>query len=124
MRPLAAVGAGVKVAVQTSGLTLLWTRPLRSPPLTATSESVKSVTGSLKVKVMVVLLFEDTLVLPALRATVGGTVSSTPGRTAKLTLLLASEPSALRLPAASLKVLLATMTAPLLTPAAGVKVAL
>ena len=57
-----------------------------------------------------------------LRAMVGGVVSAG-GVMVRLTLLLASPPSWLKLPAASLKALLPTLMLALVAPTPGVKVA-
>ena len=92
---------------------------LSVPPVTVTSARAKSVTASLSVKVMVAVSPAFKAVLSLVMAMTGGVVS-----TARVTVLLASEPSALKLPALSLKVLLATlMTLLAVEPGVGVKVA-
>ena len=94
-------------------------RPPTWPPETVTSEAVKVVDASLRVKVIVVVSPAIKLVLLALTETVGATVS-----TAIETKLFASEPSALALPATSMNTPLATLTMPLaVLLAVGVKVA-
>ena len=77
------------------------------PPETVTSAATKLVEASLSVKVRVVVSPVIRLVLLALNAIVGTTVS-----TAKVMVLFVSEPSALALPAASGKTPLATLTVP------------
>ena len=92
---------------------------LKVPPVAETSVEIKSVAVSLKVNARLA-------VSPAFRADcadvmamVGNTVS-----TVNVLVLLASDPSLLLLPAASLKVPLATLTTPLVVLlAVGVKVA-
>ena len=86
--------------------------------------SPKLVLGSLSVKVMVVVPLAVTLALEALTLTVGGVVSTGALPMLSETLLLASAPSWLKLPAASLNLPLATAIAAELAPVAGVKVAL
>ena len=78
------------------------------PPATVTSAAVNVVEASLKVKVRVVVSPAIRLVLLADKAIVGVTVS-----TAKVMVLLVSEPSALVFPAASVKTPLAMLTVPL-----------
>ena len=78
------------------------------PPETVISEAVKVVDASLRVKVIVVVSPAIKLVLLALTEIVGTTVS-----TAIETKLLASEPSAFKLPAASVKIPLDKLTTPL-----------
>ena len=79
----------------------------RAPPVTVKSAAVNVVEVSLSVKVRVVVSPVIRLVLLALNAIVGTTVS-----TAKVMVLFVSEPSALALPAASVKTPLATLTVP------------
>ena len=92
---------------------------LRVPPLTTMSARLKSTLDLLRVKVMMGVSPALSAVLLVLMAMVGSAVSEV-----KVTKLLASAPSVLRLPAASLKALEATCTVPLAdTPGVGVKVA-
>ena len=87
------------------------------PPVTVTSEATKLVEASLRVKVRVVVSPAIRLLLLALKAIVGTTVS-----TERVMALFASEPSALALPAASVNTPLATLTVPLMVLlAVGVK---
>ena len=86
--------------------------------------SPKLVLGSLSVKVMVVVPLAVTLALEALMLTVGGMVSGVAPAMLRAMLLLASAPSWLKLPAASVNLPLATAIAAELAPVAGVKVAL
>jgi len=65
---------GVKTAVYTSGLLVLWIRLAMLPPVTLTSAVVKSVLASLRVKVMVLVCPARSAVLSALMAMVGGTL--------------------------------------------------
>ena len=89
------------------------------PPETVTSEAVKVVDASLRVKVIVVVSPTIKLVLLALTETVGATVSTTIESK-----LFASEPSEFALPAASMNTPLATLTTPLAVLfAVGIKVA-
>ena len=78
------------------------------PPETSTSAAVKVVDASLKVNIKVVVSPAIKLLLLALKAIVGKTVS-----TANETKLLASDPSAFKLPAASVKIPLGKLTVPL-----------
>ena len=89
------------------------------PPVMVMSEAVKVVEASLKVNVNVAVSPSFKFVLMVLKAMVGTTVS-----TARASVLLASEPSVLALPAESVKTPLVTLTMPLaVLLAAGVKVA-
>ena len=91
------------------------------PPATTTSPLVKLVDDSLKVNVMVLVCDADRLVALVVIAMVGGVVSGNKVSTVMVTLLFASEPSTLTLPAASVKAILATLITPLtLLFAAGV----
>ena len=78
------------------------------PPDTVISRAVKVVEASLSVKVKVAESPDMRLVLLVLKEIVGTTVS-----TAKMTELLASEPSALAFPMALVKTPVATLTTPL-----------
>ena len=80
----------------------------RAPPVTVKSAAVNVVEASLSVKVTVVVSPAIRLVLLALNAIVGTTVS-----TAKVMVLFVSKPSALTLPAASEKTPFATLITPL-----------
>ena len=86
-----------------------------------TSDSVKSMLDWLSAKVMVAVWPVLRLSLSVLRVMVGGLTGGT--LTARLTALLASAPSWLKLPAASLKRLLETTTAAVCAPAVAAKVA-
>ena len=98
------------------------TKALKTPPRTVTSAKVRSLLGSLSVKVMVAVSPGRKAVLSLLRAMVGGVLSRV--SMLRVTWLLASAPSALKLPLASLNLAEATlMTASALLPALGVKVA-
>ena len=77
------------------------------PPVTVTSEATKLVDASLRVKVSVAVSPAMRLDLLLVTAIVGIRVS-----TAKVTVLFASAPSALALPAASVNTPLATLTTP------------
>ena len=93
----------------------------RDPPETETSDSMKSVEASERVKVSVEVspALKESSASSSVMAIVGLTVS-----TVKVTELLASEPSALRLPAASENLEEATEINPLVVLSAnGVKVA-
>ena len=93
------------------------------PPETVTSEATKLVDASLRVKVNVAVLPTAKLVLLLETEMVGGVVS-TNVFTAMVTVLLASEPSTLALPAASVNTPLAILTTPLVVLfAVGVNVA-
>ena len=83
------------------------------------SPSVKLLLASDRVKLMVAVCPTSRSTLSVLTMTVGGVTSRL-----KLTLLLASAPSWLLLPAASVKRLLSTLTLAVVAPAVGVKVAL
>ena len=90
------------------------------PPETVMSRAVKVVEASLSVKVKVAESPDMRLVLLVLKEIVGTTVS-----TAKMTELLASEPSALAFPMALVKTPVATLTTPLVVLlAVGVNVAM
>ena len=90
------------------------------PPETVISSAVKVIEASLSVKAKVAESPEMRLVLLVLKEIVGTTVS-----TAKMTELLASEPSALAFPMALVKTPVATLTTPLVVLlAAGVNVAM
>ena len=78
------------------------------PPEATTSATVKVVDASLRVNVTVVVSPAIKLLLLALKAIVGKTVS-----TAIETKLLASDPSVFKLPAASVKIPLDKLTVPL-----------
>ena len=85
------------------------------PPVTVTSATVKFVEGSDKVKLMFAILLGSKLTLLEDTETVGGVVSVLPPLppvNAMLTVLLASLPSWLVLPAASENAALATLTVP------------
>ena len=93
---------------------------LSVPPVTVTSDCVKSVLASDRRKVMVAVSPAFKALLLLLMAIVGSAVS-----TVMVTVLLASEPSALKLPAESLNMLEATLTTPLaVLPGVGVNMAL
>ncbi len=96
---------------------------LKVPPITVTSDDVKSVLASLSVKLMVAVWVLLSVVLSVDTMIVGGVVSLDVLLIVKDTALLVSPPSWLKLPAASLKRLLLTTTAALVAPAVGVKVA-
>ena len=103
-------------------------KPLMAPPTASMSVLVKLVlvTASLKVKTMDSAPVKLCVVLPLARvtATVGGVVSAGTVLKGAVIRLLASAPSAFKLPALSLNLLLATlMLAVPLAFALGVKVA-
>ena len=93
---------------------------LRVPPTTLMSPMLKSVLGLLSWKVRLAVSPALSVVLLLLTMMVGVTVSLV-----SETVLLASAPSVLKLPAASLNLVEATLMVPLvLVPGVGVKVAL
>ena len=121
---------------------------LKLPPTTVMSLRLKSVLGSLSVKLTVAVSPGARLALLLVTAMVGGTVSAggvvppvpeppvppvpvppvppvpvSAGVRLRATVLFGSAPSALKLPAASLNLPLETITAAPLAPAVGVKVA-
>ena len=112
------LAVGVKVAVQVKPPSLVLT--LESVPLAMVrSALVKPVTTSLKVKVT----SEVSPIFSALSATTMVTVGRVVS-TVMVTVLLASDPSALALPAASENLVLSTNTTPFVVElAVGVKVA-
>jgi len=79
MLALVPVLAGVKVAVQTSGLVALCAKLLRVPPVTATSAAVKSLLASDSVKVTVAVSPATSVLALAVMAIVGGVVSMVNG---------------------------------------------
>ena len=96
--------------------------------MAVTSASVKLLLASLSVKVTTVVWPVAKLVRSALRAMVGAVVSACAVLVGMLTMLVlptpVSEPSVLKLPAASLNLKLSTLTVLVVVlPALGVKVA-
>ena len=96
----------------------------RVPPVTVISPTTKSVADSDRVIVIVAVSPAFRVALLLVIAIVGGVVSTLIVLTVIVTVLLASEPSALELPAASENLLLSTNTTPFAVELAlGVKVA-
>ena len=83
------------------------------PPNTSKSDTVKLLVASLTTKVSVAEPPAARLDLSLLTVTVGAVLSAGAVLTAMVTVLLLSDPSALRLPAASENTPLATRTTPL-----------
>ena len=95
-----------------------------APPLTVTSLETKLEDASLSVKEMAAVLPEVKLEVLDEAAMVGGVVSAATVLTVMVTVLLASEPSVLALPAASVNLPLETLTEPAVVLfVSGVKVA-
>ena len=97
-------------------------KPVSVPPTTVTSEAVKSLLVSLRMKVMVAVSPGASVVLLLVMAIVGGVVSAGGRLTARLRVLSASAPSWLKTPPA-LNLLLSTLRIALCAPALGVNVA-
>ena len=97
---------------------------LSVPPETSTSPAPKFVEGSLSVNARLAVWPVSSVALSLETETVGGVISQTRVSTVIVTVLLASAPSTLKLPAASENLLLATLTTPgVLLLAVGVNVA-
>ena len=96
---------------------------LKVPPMTVTSDSVKSLLDSLSVKLMAAVCVPLKVVLSEPTMTVGGVLSTGVLLIVNDTALFVSAPSLFKLPAASLNLSELTTTTAMVAPAVGVKVA-